>query len=655
MAEVVTEELKQIIDKWGNQIINIEEKMESKKTYKKFFKEVYTDITRGFEVRELRTCPVHFKFHEEDEIKTLQLRHFLTNLMFWEPMISLDVTQLTDDYIVDCRKISSGYIKTYIDEKIVIPYKNRIDNTKMNILIHDLIHNLGLISEDFNEILGMTINIESFIEVAKRNERFNEIIRTKIPANMQPTEIERTLDTLMREQIAILSVEDNVLRPMLNAGSGIKDKQLSEFSINGGLKPDLSGKTIPIPINSNFIVGGLSTVTNYYIDSIGGRKALIANKKEMGRAGYFTRKVNLVCSTIHLSKTVDDCHTTRPIRLTISSMKHLQKYVGRYARLLTSREYFIITGKEMDLIGKEILLRSPITCASDKVCKKCYGELHKTNSDINIGIYAATKISEPVAQNILSTKHQLSTDSCPIKFKDERFSDFFSIYGNIIVLNSELSSDYSLLLIGKNIQSIYEFEELRFNNYVNIFHIKNNKTGEIIEFMDSDMKELFLSDALVKRIKASKQEVYEFKLTDFDPLSEIFVVEIENNELTKPLYDIMGLLDKANHNNCKTIDEMAQRFIDLLIESGIKAMAVHSEVMIRALIRSAEDELKRPNFNKYVTDKDYRIMTVDGALEKNPSVLISISSRDLKRQLRSPLTFRKTEESFLDPFFKERL
>ena len=183
---MVTEELKQIIDKWGNRIINIEEKMESKKTYKKFYKEVYGDITSGFEVRELRTCPVHFRFHEDDEIKTVQLRHFLTNLIFWEPMISLNITRLTDDYVVDCTKISSNYIKKYIDEKIVIPYKHRIENTKMNIIIHDLIHNLGMISEDFNIILGMTINIESFIDLSKRNERFNQIIRTKIPDNMQP-------------------------------------------------------------------------------------------------------------------------------------------------------------------------------------------------------------------------------------------------------------------------------------------------------------------------------------------------------------------------------------------------------------------------------------------------------------------------------------
>lgn len=650
----IPKNVQEIINTWANTIIIIESKMEDKKTYRKFLEKVYDDLKAGFEYKELRTCPVYFKFFEEDEIKTMQLRHFLTNLMFWEPMITLEVTKLNNDFIVDCTKISSGYIKSYIDNKIVIPYKNRIENKRMNIIIHDVIHNLSRISLDFNMILGLSINIESFINLSKQNERFNEIIRTKIPENMQPSEIESTLNSLMYEQIDILRREDNVLRPMLNAGSGIKDKQLSEFAINGGLKPDLSGKTIPIPINSNFIVGGLSSIKHYYIDSIGGRKALIMNKKEMGRAGYFARKVNLLCSSVQLSKTEEDCGTLRPITVVIKTKKHLEKYIGRYARLLTSREYFMITGKETDLIGESLLVRSPVTCASDKVCKMCYGNLASTNADISIGTYASTKVSEPVGQNILSTKHLLTTDSCAIEFEDKRFSDFFNIYGNTIVLDTEDTNNYSLVIIGENIHKIDEYEDLQYNNYISVFHVKNNVTGEMIEFADKELKELFLAETLVKLVK-KKKEIYEIKLSDLDNLTELFIVEIENNELTKPLYNIIGVLCKADHNNCNTIDEMVQSLVDLLIESKIAAVAVHAEVLIRPLIRDVYEVLERPNFRKYVSENDYQIMTVDSALVKNPSVLISLSAQDLKRQLKSPLTFKKKDESFLDPFFKETL
>ena len=49
--------------------------------------------------------------------------------------------------------------------------------------------------------------------------------------------------------------------------------------INMGLKPDLSGVTIPLPINSNTMIRGIDRPSSHYIDSLGARKSLIMNKK----------------------------------------------------------------------------------------------------------------------------------------------------------------------------------------------------------------------------------------------------------------------------------------------------------------------------------------------------------------------------------------
>lgn len=272
--------VKEIINFFYDNLYIIDERMKNPKEYKNFIEEMFDNLKAGFEHKELRECLVHFKFHKDDvEINSLQLRHFFTNLIFWEPLIVLDSVQYLDkSFIVEHQKISSKYIKNYIDTKIVIPYRNKISNKKLNKIIHDLIFNLTRISTEFNIILGLSMNIESFMDVANKNERFNEIIRTKFDTSMQPSEIEDELHKLMREEIQILSTEDNVLRPMLRSGTGIKDKQLSEFSINMGMKPSLEGATIPIPINSNLVVGGLGSVSGYYIDAIGGRKSLIFNK-----------------------------------------------------------------------------------------------------------------------------------------------------------------------------------------------------------------------------------------------------------------------------------------------------------------------------------------------------------------------------------------
>lgn len=654
----------EVIEKLSNQLIVIETFARNKKDYKAAIETYYDYIKQGFEYKELRTCPVHFRFFDNGEelIKTMELRHFVTNLMFWEPVICLDFYDKIDDsYLIDCRKISAGLIKSYIDNKIILPFRTLVGNRVLNKVIHDMIFNLSRISSDFNIILGMSINVETFIDVANRNPRFNEIIRTKIPEEMQPSEIEEYLDNLMREQVKILKEEDNFLKPILMSGAGIKEKQLAEFAINGGLKPDLGDHTIPIPINSNFLVGGLGNITNYYLDSLGGRKSVIMNKTVMGKSGHFARMMMLAATGVQLRKDEEDCGSIHPIEIELKTREHLRRMVGRNYRLHHERKYRVMTGSETDLIGKKILVRSPITCASQKICKVCYGQLYYTNRDIeSIGGYAGAKITEPLSQMILSSKHLLTTQSEKIEFNEE-FYKFFTINANEISLNTHNDdinlNNYSLLIIKENVKRVDQFVESEFNSWVEIFHVRNKKTGEIIEMMEKKESDLYFSpelQELIERDKAVGREYYEIDLAKINDDDRIFVVEVINNELTKPLKSIMKLLNHSNHEGCTTIDEMAQKLLDLLIESKISSDSVHGEVLIRPLIRSTKDVLETPDFRKYKAINEYQILTVEGALQRHPSVLISLSFQDLGRQLTNPLTFRKKESSFIDPFFKEK-
>lgn len=263
--------IRKIIDSISNQIVSIPKITEDKKNYKEFLEKYYDYLRQGFEVKELRTCKVYFRFSDDENalVESLELRRFVTNLIFWEPLVKFGMGNTLDrERIVDCTRLTTDLIKDFIDKYIITPCKKHISNKKLNIAIHDLIFNLTKISTDFNSLLAMSINVETFINLANRNPRFNEIIRTKIDPSMQPNEVEAHLDAIMHEEINILKHEDNSLKPILNSGTGIKDKQLLEFSVNGGLKPDLNDNTIPIPINANFVVGGLSNVSNYYLDSL---------------------------------------------------------------------------------------------------------------------------------------------------------------------------------------------------------------------------------------------------------------------------------------------------------------------------------------------------------------------------------------------------
>ena len=663
--------IKTLINQLSRRLFIIDKEMEDKKGYKNLIETGFDYLRSGFEIKELRECPIKFKFHENDEtVHTVQLRHFLVNLIFWEPMITLESSEYLDEtYIIEPSRISSGYIKSYIDEKLVIPYKRKVSNKNLNKILCDLIYNLGKISTEFNIVFGMGMTVESFINVANKNPRFNEIIRTMVDPSMQPSEIEATLHNLTDEQVEILKNEPNVLQPMLRSGSGIKPKQLAEFSINGGLKPDLSGRTIPIPINSNFLVSGTNSVSGYFIDAIGARKSLIFNKNVMGKSGHFARKTMLVVSDIKLREDSEHCGSVHPIMYEIKTKKHLERLVGRNYRLPNQIKYSVLKKNDTHLIGKKILVKSPMTCASHNgICEECYGDMlfHTNSNGVGIGAYAGAIITNPLSQSILSSKHLLTTISESITFTDA-FNDFFSLDANEITLNTHALEDnldkYSLIIMKDDLVTLEDLDEGEINEYVTKFYVKNNETHELIEIKETKSKSMYISTELKSLIKLGKKQkdIYTVdfsEITDLQDDCRLFLLQVENAELTRPLYTIMGLLDGKERRNklgVETLSDFAQQMLDLMIESKIDAQAVHAEVLLTPLIRSISDVLVKPDFRKYDAITDTQVLTISAALEKHPSLLVGLSFQYIGRQLQNPLTFKKTGKSYLDPFFKESL
>ena len=657
----MNETQQKILSHLKNTLFIIEDKMVSKKKYNAWVDEIYDMIKAGFEIKEFRTFPVRFKFREDDEeIYQLQFRHFLTNLMIWEAFMRLDMqSELDGSFIYDANDITNDTLYDYFDEKIIENGKNILKHDKhmrrkLNRIMHDITHSLSRISTDFNLILGISINMRSFIDLAKQNKRFNEIINTKLNEDMQPSEIEDYLDNIMHEEIDILRNNENCLRPMLEAQTGVKDKQLREFSTNGGNKPDLYGNTIPIPINTNFLVGGLKKLDHYAIDAMGGRKAAIMSKNMMGISGHFATTVVLVASSVKFSH-IDDCGTLYAVPVHIKNIKTLYKFVGRYYKEnVSEQEYKILRKGDQHLIGKMIYLRSPMTCAcKDGVCKTCYGALYEINKDLESpGAFSAIKLTMPVSQDILSSKHLLSTTSTKIEFNKE-FDKFFKISSNYVVISEDIEDnlkDYTLVIKDDDLVLLSEFDENEFNHYVRQFYIKDKK-GELVFIEELNKNDLFIDKAVFNHMKKipGGREINLAKVKS----DKMFVIEIKNNELTKPLYDIMDLLDKKDNEYRTDIPSTLARMIELMIESKINLQSVHAEMILSALIRRKDNILERPDFGSYGA-RDYDIITVKYALENHPSPIIGISFQYLKRQLtKRPLTYMKGSDSVYDALFKE--
>ena len=268
-----------------------------------------------------------------------------------------------------------------------------------------------------------------------------------------------------------------------------------------------------------------------------------------------------------------------------------------------------------------------------------------------------------VNQNILSAKHLLNTNSEKIEFNAD-FYKFFTIVGGEINANVNENmdipniEDYAIFVDPDDISKVEEFDEDSLYNTMisnGRFYIRNIVDSEEpdIVIQAENEKEIYITEEATAMLKANGNMI---RFSELDDDVKLFEVIIMNNELTKPLYQIMDLINRQNKDGIDdTIDDICNKFLGLVIEAKIGANAVATELIINRLIRSAENIFERPDFSKDVVEP-YQILTVSKALEKNPSPMIGLSFQNLKRQLLSNEMYEdRNEASYMDAYFKTEI
>ena len=220
--------------------------------------------------------------------------------------------------------------------------------------------------------------------------------------------------------------------------------------------------------------------------------------------------------------------------------------------------------------------------------------------------------------------------------------------------------DYSLFVPLNSILKENDFDnDSEFNNYVEDgkFYVVNTKTKEMttIQIKNTD-KQIFITDEARELLTKGKGYI---SYKDLNDDFMLFRMDINNNELTKPLYELMRMLNSKvtfdeNLNYRYRYEEMAQDLVDILVESSIKASAVAAECIVNRLIRSVDRPYERPDFTKYDLE-DYDIYSVPKALEHNGSPLLGISVQQIRRQLLRPNLSERTDSSYVDVFFNEKV
>lgn len=637
---------------------DVHQVMKTEDQFQSTFNKLYDYMKAGFEEERIRKHSLIYVFGSSEEFK-MEVRHFIVNMICWYPLTRMKISdKLNQSFVLDCSCPSRKQIMNYFNEKIIEPFRYKVSSQELNEIMSDVIYRLGQIALDFNEIMAISINIQTFINLEKQNKEFSDLIHTELDSSLQPYLIEQFLHEKTDRLVRIMKKYPNSLQPIINSGEGIKQKQLSELLIAGGFKPDMLGNTIPIPINSNFLVGGLDSVRNFFIDKQAGRKAVVANKTLMGEAGHFAAKIMKITKDTRVDFSVMDCKTKHPILYSVKTPEHL-RIINRMFYAIPDKpdELHVINYKQdTHLINKDILLRVPTTCGLDHthVCKTCYGELYKINDDplFGHGSFGSAISANKYQQDTLSAKHLLTTNSVNIEFP-EIFYKIFYIDASIICIDPERIEEPNRWKIIINDNKLVEFDQEDFNSYTNQIIIYDTIEDKEYVIEESRSNEIFLYQDIIEKFlhKNNRIELEIGKLTEEVLLG---VIVVENNELSKPLKNMQKLLDTNDHFGCLNVDDLVNRAADLIIEADMNVMLVHVCMTLKNLIRCADNIYEYPSFSS-PKEQDYVILRITEALVNNPSLSTGLSSQNLRSQFSNPITYNKHGKASTDVFFRKTL
>ena len=657
-------------------------------TYERFddlYYKVYYAICACYEIKDCVSFKIKFKFYPEDQmIHELSMAKFLLNLNAWRPLIELNNLQqyyhkqievLDESFIVGI--MMSDKLRVGLESKVLHVLNDYgISFERYSELMKTVIERYQAASIEFSLLdKSCIMTFESvFLNDYMKSAKIRELNNLEISQDIQTADVEDILRKRTAELISEFGATRNPIWYISKAGNHIKPKQVQEMFLSYGQVPDVSGTVIPYTMQGNGFATGYTDPITYYIAATGSRLSAIMNKAHMGEAGYLSRNLILASRTMTLSNTMFDCGTKHLLPLTVKDSTFLHRLENKwFSETLGGPLELCHYETHRHLIGKRIWVRSLVTCAGgDEVCHVCYGrDSHLVMNMPGMAIFNTEVYSEPVGQNILSTKHLLFTAATRIAFS-KSFDKYFKFNAGDIYLkdrddwDNNIQMDHLSIRIEEgNIIQINQNDMVEYNTFGNnvespIF-IYNSKTKEYDKVEIANYDSMFIDAASMKNFKlvTDKKTGILYYDIPLDVLSgeldgRLLSIDIKNNGLTDNLYAIMNLLNKdaAKYDD---YSQLAQTFLETLINAGIRCRHIQAEIILNRLLRDANNIYARPDFSKF-QHPDIKILTLNQALLNTKAPTIGLSYQEVKRQILSDgLYEEKDGSSYLDPMYATKI
>ena len=219
--------------------------------------------------------------------------------------------------------------------------------------------------------------------------------------------------------------ELNPIYMMATSGARGSMKQIRQLAGMRGLMANTAGRTIEIPIKSNFREG--LSVLEYFISSRGARKGMADTALRTADSGYLTRRLVDVSQEVIIRE--EDCGVNEGIW--VEEISENGQVIEKFAERLRGRfpvndivdpatgEVLCPADRMLDEEDAKMLekrgitrveIRTVLTCrAKSGVCAKCYGMNLASGKPVGtgeaVGIIAAQSIGEPGTQLTMRTFH----------------------------------------------------------------------------------------------------------------------------------------------------------------------------------------------------------------------------------------------------------
>ncbi len=217
----------------------------------------------------------------------------------------------------------------------------------------------------------------------------------------------------------------NPIKIMSDSGARGSIAQMRQLAGMRGLMFATNGRTMEIPIKSNFREG--LNIHEYFIGARGSRKSLSDTALRTADSGYLTRRLVDVSQEVIIRE--EKCDTTKGIWVStimegndvVEQLK--DRLIGRYTmgpvvdpktgEVLVEDDVLLGDAEIAKILGakiEKVYIRSVLTCHSRHgICAHCYGADLASGNMVNVGeavgIIAAQSIGEPGTQLTMRTFH----------------------------------------------------------------------------------------------------------------------------------------------------------------------------------------------------------------------------------------------------------